>query len=42
MKKKNYIQPISDVATLQTTYSILGASKPFEYGGESPIDAEPV
>ena len=42
MATKSYIQPICDVTVLQATYNILGASRPFEYGGESPIDAEPV
>lgn len=42
MTKKNYIQPSLEVATLKAMYNLLGESTPFEYGGGSPIDAEPV
>jgi hypothetical protein len=42
MATKSYIQPVCDVTVLQATYNILGASKPFEYGGGSPLDEDPV
>ena len=40
--KKNYIQPDFEVMSVKATYSICSESTPFEYGGGSPIDADPV
>jgi hypothetical protein len=42
MTKKNYIQPAMEVLAVNAAYSICAESTPFEYGGGSPIDAEPV
>ena len=37
MKKSIYIQPIVEVVTIQATYNLLGASKPFT-GSETGAD----
>ena len=42
MKKNNYIQPAFEVIAVNAAYSICSESTPFEYGGGSPIDADPV
>ena len=40
--KKNYIQPTFEVLTLNTAYCICAESTPFNYGGQSIPDADPV
>jgi len=40
--KKNYNCPDVEVIAVNATYSICAESTPFEYGGSSPIDEEPV
>lgn len=40
--KKNYNCPETEVLSVNAVYSICAESTPFGYGGESPIDADPV
>ena len=44
MKTNNYIQPVVEVTSVQTMYTVLSESNPFQYGGGSPsgIDGDPV
>ena len=42
MKKKLYTYPVTEVKLINTSMHLLAGSKPFEYGGSSPVDADPV
>ena len=39
---KTYICPDTEVIAINAAYSICSESNPFNYGGESPVDADPV
>lgn len=40
--KKYYNCPDVDVIAVNAAYNICAESTPFDYGGQSPIDADPV
>ena len=40
--KKTYNCPETEVMTVNATYSICSESNPFQYGGGSTMDADPV